>query len=109
MDLDFPNDENGQVLRRMQRSGDDLARPRNIEFHFLFQARSQAIAFVERVTDESLTLAIRRYEKRNMWECTATKHMLRTDAGVTALENYLCEMAQPLEGVPDGWGCFQVD
>jgi hypothetical protein len=28
----FPNDENGDVLRRMHRDGDDLTKARDIEF-----------------------------------------------------------------------------
>ena len=30
--MEFPDDENGDVLRRMAANGDDLTRPRNIDF-----------------------------------------------------------------------------
>ncbi len=38
----FPNDENGDVLRRMQADGDDLAKPRGIEFQFVFPTEQKA-------------------------------------------------------------------
>lgn len=32
----FPNDANGDVLRRMEAQGDDLSRPRNVDFTVIF-------------------------------------------------------------------------
>ncbi len=34
---DIPNDDNGQVLRRLLKEGDDFTRPRNIDFEFVFE------------------------------------------------------------------------
>ena len=38
----FPDDENGDVLRQMQESGDDLSRPREIDFSVVFPGELEA-------------------------------------------------------------------
>jgi len=108
MDVELPYDANGRVLRQMRESGDDLTKPREINFHFLFPTRSHAIGFIERVSDKSLTLRICWHEERGLWECTATRYMVPLHSEITALEAELSDLAGPLEGSPDGWGCFQV-
>jgi hypothetical protein len=42
----FPDDANGDVLRRMEAGGDDLTRPRNIDFAVVFADESSAEKFV---------------------------------------------------------------
>jgi hypothetical protein len=43
----LPDDENGDVLRRMVAKGDDLTRPRNIDFSVLFADEGSAEKFAE--------------------------------------------------------------
>jgi Regulator of ribonuclease activity B len=45
--LIFPNDVNGDVLRRMEARGDDLTRPRNIDFTVVFADAISADQFAE--------------------------------------------------------------
>ena len=40
-----PNDDNGDVLRRMEFHGDDLTRPRDIDFTVVFPSELSAEAF----------------------------------------------------------------
>ena len=47
MTTDFPNDETGELLRLMQEQGDDLSKPRDIDFFLIFETRDEAHAFVE--------------------------------------------------------------
>ena len=108
MKHDFPNDENGVVLRRLIKQGDPLTEPREINFHFVFPTRSQAIGFVEILTDKTLRLEMSWYDERGLWQITVVQQMLPTHQMITELENRLNGLAQPLEGVPDGWGCFAV-
>jgi hypothetical protein len=44
--LEFPDDENGAVLRRMQTDGDDLSRPRAIDFEHQFSNKPDALLFL---------------------------------------------------------------
>jgi len=44
---EFPNDENGDVLRRLQNDGDDLTQPRNIDFTVVFPTEDASQQFAE--------------------------------------------------------------
>jgi Regulator of ribonuclease activity B len=45
----YHNDENGETLRRMQAEGDDLTRPRDIDFTVVFADESSAEQFAEHI------------------------------------------------------------
>jgi hypothetical protein len=105
----FPNDENGDVLRRMFEGGDDMSQPRIIDFCFAFPKRKQALAFAEILDDRDLEVCISYYEEREMWQTIVKRYMVPTHRGITQLELSLAAHAQAVGGKPDGWGCMQVD
>ena len=47
MASEFPDDENGDVLRRMLRNGDDCTKPRDIDFSVVFPSDSAAVKFAD--------------------------------------------------------------
>lgn len=106
--MEFPADENGDVLRLMQENGYDLSKPRVIEFCFAFPQRNQADQFAGIVDDKDLTVSISVYEERNMWQAIVSKHMLPNYAEITDLEKTLSIKAESVGGEADGWGSFQV-
>lgn len=108
MTHDFPNDENGNVLRGLMESGDMLTEPREINFHFIFPARSKAIGFIEILEDKQLRLEISWSDERELWQVTVVQHMVPDHSAITKLENRLADMAHPLNGSDDGWGCFAI-
>ena len=75
---DFPNDENGDVFRRMIRDGDDLSKPRMIDSCHIFPERRQALAFADMVEDEQLEVCISHYEEQEMWQVTVKRYMIPT-------------------------------
>jgi hypothetical protein len=105
----FPDDENGDVLRRMYDDGDDLTQPRIIDFCFAFPERRQALAFAEIVDDRAFEVCISYYEEREMWEAIVKRYMVPTHRDITALEMRLAVQAESVGGELDGWGCMQVD
>jgi hypothetical protein len=44
----FPDDENGQVLRYMAEQGDDLSKPRDIDFTVVMPDEDAAMTFSAR-------------------------------------------------------------
>jgi hypothetical protein len=104
----FPEDENGDVLRRMASCGDHLAVPRNVDFEHIFPSIEAALAFVERVVNRSDTVSINWYEARSSWNVQVTRHMAPTHSAITALELSLDKVAREHGGQADGWGCMQV-
>ena len=105
----FPDDENGDVLRRMFDGGDDMSQPRIIDFCFAFPERKQALAFAEIVDDRELEVCISYYEEREMWQAIVKRYMIPTHEDITQLELALSTHAQSVGGEPDGWGCMQVE
>ena len=102
----LPNDENGNVLRRMLEDGDDLSKARTIDFCFIFPERGQALAFAEMVDDRELEVCISYNEERNLWDAIVKRHMVPTHRDITAFEVSLASQAESVGGEADGWGCF---
>jgi hypothetical protein len=106
--LEFPADENGNILRQLHERGDALDQPRNINFAFAFPERQQAVAFTELVDEPHFEVCISRYEKRDMWQAIVTRHMVPTYSDIAAIEHDLGSRAESVGSEPDGWGCFVV-
>jgi Regulator of ribonuclease activity B len=104
----FPSDENGDVFRRMVSNGDDLSKPRIIDFCHIFSEQKQALAFAEEIDDHELEVCVSYYEARDMWQVIIKRHMIPTHQDVTLLELSLAAKAESLGGESDGWGCMTV-
>jgi hypothetical protein len=104
--VNIPEDENGTILRRMLQDGDDLSKPRIIDFCHTFPQRRQAIAFAELLDDRHLEVCISYNEGREMWDATVKRYMLPTYQDISAFELSLASKAESLGGEADGWGCF---
>jgi len=102
----IPNDANGDVLRRMLRDGDDLSKPRMIDFCHIFPERRQALAFADIIDDPELEVAISYYKERDLWQVTVRRHMAPTHRDIAEFELSLAPKAQSVGGEADGWGCL---
>jgi hypothetical protein len=105
----FPNDSNGDVLRRMYAGGDDLTKPRMIDFYFIFIERLQALAFADIVDDKDKEICISFCEDKDMWQVIVHHHMAPDHTAITAMEAALTSKAGSVGGKADGWGCMQID
>jgi hypothetical protein len=105
----FPEDENGDVLRRMVEHGDDLSKARNIEFQHVFPTKSGALAFLGEVSGEGLYVTISWYADERCWNVQVARHMLPGHCEITAMETSLEQAARRHGGNADGWGCLKVD
>src|SRR5271163_642966 len=82
----FPDDENGEVLRRMFEHGDDLSKPRIVDFCFAFPSRVQAIEFAAIVKERDLEVCISYYEERDGWQAIVKRYMVPMHEDITRLE-----------------------
>jgi Regulator of ribonuclease activity B len=106
---DFPDDLNGQVLRNLVKTGDDLTKPRDIEFFFVFESAKKAEAFAADVrAAHALEAKTTEDEEGGSWTSTVTKNMVPTHDGITKLERALIVLAEKHDGEPEGWGCESV-
>ena len=104
----FPNDDNGDVLRRMEENGDDLTRPRDIEFTVVFLTQEFADAFADHFRRLGHRVSV---EETNSvpelpWDVVVVKHMVPSHNEISEFEDTLSTFASPLGGRNDGWGCF---
>jgi hypothetical protein len=106
--MQFPNDDNGQVLRQMAQSGDDLSKPRMIEFQHIFTSKENAIAFVGAVSNETDRVELSWFEGERSWNVQVARFMVPTYRDITALELALGAEAKKYNGKSDGWGCMEV-
>lgn len=106
----LPDDDNGDVLRRMLDDGDDLTKPRDIDFFHVFGDEAKATAFARQLAArEDLAVTPPEVDDEGVWQVTVTAHMPASHASITALEQELAAIGQGHGGFADGWGCMAVD
>ena len=104
----FPDDANGDVLRRLQSHGDDLARPRDIDFTVIFPDEQAALGFAEILRSDSyhVTVEMTQCNKELPWDALVVKNMIPTHDGISLFENELEIIALRFGGRNDEWGCI---
>ena len=106
----IPDDENGEVLRRMIDDGDDLSLERPIEFYHVFDDESQAEAFASAASDKPLvTVDEPEVDEEDVWQVCVVRMMAPSHAAITALERELGDLAETFGGFADGWGCSPAE
>lgn len=112
MSQSFPDDENGNTLRRMQDNGDDLSRLRDLDFSIVFPNESSVIDFIDIVKGDFDRISYYRIdddgEDEFPWDVTATILMVPTYQQISDTEAFLRDLAGKFGGKIDGWGCFAV-
>ena len=102
----FPNDANGQVLKRMYDGGDDLTEARVVDFCFVFPDRRAALRFLESVDDPTVEVCLS--WERALWEVTVKSYIVPEHGTITTIESTLTVKAERVGGIPDGWGCMTI-
>jgi Regulator of ribonuclease activity B len=103
---EFPDDENGDVLRRMAARGIDLVSPRIVDFEHCFPDEAAARAFRKSVeaTVREARLFESNAESGTGWEVQCRVEMIPSHAAITETEERLGGIAAAFDGRPDGWG-----
>ena len=107
MATDYPDDADGDALRRVAADGADMSKPMDIDF--FIAASDEATAKV--VADKAAELGYRTeicFEDDvgsvDPWTCGCTKAMVPTYQAVIAAQAELDAIARPLGTYTDGWG-----
>jgi hypothetical protein len=106
--MTYPNDANGDALRRMEADRDDLTRPRNIDFTVVFADVTSAERFADyfRALGHEVSVGNTETDKDFLWDVVVVQHMVPSYDGVANFEKLLQSVADGLGGHNDGWGCF---
>jgi hypothetical protein len=102
----FPDDENGDVLRRMAAEGIELVSPRIVDFEHCFPDETAARGFLAAVEGTVLEGRLLRPDPENGrgWEVQCRERLVPTHAAITQTEQRLAEVAVRFGGYADGWG-----
>jgi hypothetical protein len=104
----IPNDDNGSVLRRMQENGDDLTKPRDIDFTVVFPSEVFAEAFADHFRRLGYRVSVEKTKSVPglPWDVVVVRHMIPLHNEISEFEDTLLAFASPLGGRNDGWGSF---
>jgi hypothetical protein len=102
----FPDDENGDVLRRMAAQGIDLVSPRIVDFEHCFPGEASARSFLSAIDGTVLEARLIRPDPENErgWEVQCRERMVPTHDAITQTEARLAHVAARFGGYADGWG-----
>ena len=94
----------------MEAGGDDLTRPRDIDFSVVFPNENSANEFANhfRVRGLAASVELTGTVEDFPWDVTVVKQMVPSHEEIGAFENSLQQVADSLGGHNDGWGCFRV-
>lgn len=103
-----PNDDTGDVLRRLEAKGDDLTTPRNIDFTVVFSSEDAAKQFAEHFRSEGYRVTVEKTETESgfPWDVVVVRYMVPLHKDIGDFEASLAAIATPLGGHNDGWGCI---
>lgn len=105
----FPDDVNGDALWRMQQNGDDLSKPREMEFTVIFSTEEDALKFGEAllINRQKILLSDNEENNESPYELVAYTYMVPTHEEISAYEDLLKSVADQYNGYNDGWGCLE--
>jgi hypothetical protein len=106
--VEFPNDDNGDVLRRLQEDGDDLSQPRDIDFTVVFPEETAAHAFADEIRLLGYRVEVERTgTAENLpWDARIVRNVVPAHEAISEFELRLEQAASQRGGCNDGWGCF---
>jgi len=106
--MKYPDDADGDALRRMEAEGDDLSLARGIEFTVVFPSESTAKRFANHFEGLGYTASTEFTQSVQdlAWDVIIVKRMIPSYEAIVAFEDSLRAIAGPLGGRNDGWGCL---
>ncbi len=104
MSHNFPNDADGDALRRVAQGGSDLSKPMTIDFQVAVTDEAAAKALAEVARKAGYRVSIYASPECGGWTCECSTRTLLTYDIAIAIQRELEEMSASFGGRPDGWG-----
>ncbi|MGL4475126.1 MAG: ribonuclease E inhibitor RraB [Shewanella sp.] len=107
--MQFPDDDNGQMLAAMQESGIDLSQALDVDFFLVFEDKRDAESALEDLSASELNgeLELTFNEELEKWELIVCLNMVPEYDALVAKETWLNIFAGEFDGQSDGWGVMQ--
>ena len=106
MPHDYPNDADGDALRRLAADGADMDAPMEIDFFVAAPNELAAEEIADAAEQADFDTEIHQDDESGAWTVICTAEMLATYETILAAQKRLDQLAVPYEGFADGWGTF---
>jgi hypothetical protein len=109
--MQFPDDENGQLLAEIAAAGVDLSKMQQIDFFILFEQQTDADKFAKDIVSDALvqTADVEKCKDTGVWEVITHVQMVPEHTLLGQAEQYLESIANGYNGYGDGWGLMDED
>ncbi|AZZ99168.1 ribonuclease E inhibitor RraB [Pseudoalteromonas sp. R3] len=104
--MQFPDDDNGQLLAEIAAAGVDLTQMHSIDFFILFEQKADAERFMSTIAEDELApkTKLDTCPDTGVWEVVTSVTMVPEHQLLSQTEQYLESIANSHEGYGDGWG-----
>ena len=102
--MDYPDDADGDALRRLVQAGMDLSRPITVDFMVDVPTRAAGRAVAEAAEKAGYETAVEQDDEDGAWTCYCSRNMIASYAAVVAAQEELTRLSEPHGGYCDGWG-----
>jgi hypothetical protein len=106
MDHLYPNDADGDALRRVVAMGCDMTKSMDIDFFVDVPSREVGERVAELASRCGYRTRLDHDDEDDAWSCSCTRRMVPTYEAVLGAQRELDELSRPLGGCIDGWGTW---
>jgi hypothetical protein len=109
--MQFPDDDNGQLLAEIAAAGVDLSKMHQIDFFILFEQQADAEKFAKEIISDALVQSanVEKCKDTGVWEVITHVQMVPEHTLLGQAEQYLESIANSYNGYADGWGLMDED
>jgi tartrate dehydratase alpha subunit/fumarate hydratase class I-like protein len=109
--MQFPDDDNGQLLAEIAAAGIDLSKMHQVDFYILFEQQADAQKFVSEIEADALVQSAKldKCQDTGVWEVIAHVQMVPEHTLLGQAEQYLESIANSFNGYGDGWGLMDAE
>ena len=101
--MSYPNDGDGEALRRVAQDGSDMSKPMDIDFAVAARDEGSARAIARAAADRGYRTSVEQ-DGAGAWSCYCTRTMVATYEAVVEGQTELDGLGRLLGGHADGWG-----
>jgi hypothetical protein len=107
--MQFPDDDNGEMLKAMAEAGIDLSKALEVDFFLVFDEQRDAESALEALSQSDLEgeLELVFDDEIAKWELIVAINMVPAYEALVAKETELNTFAAEFDGMTDGWGVMQ--
>jgi len=102
----YPNDADGDGLRRVAAGGSDMSQPMEIDFFIAVPDKKSGEAIAAKIELLGYKTKLSLDSESDEWTCYCSRFMVPTYASVVECQKKLNHLSKEFGGYSDGWGTF---